>query len=1094
MKLTGGARKVLSIAFSVMLVAGLCPANSNANETMVGADQAVGDAVEATGGERASGDADDALSHGQAEDNARVDGQDELSADVVAGDESAVERDATASAAVDPVEASAPSSAKGAGESDANAGDVIGLGEQLEIASGVAGLGATAPSVNEGDVGGDDGEEGEPALDVQAEEQLAVQATAPAINRDNLRDSFDEGATQTEVGVAAGLYKICCWGASGGATDNGALASEGGTSLAVTPLRDLTLYVFTGGEGARGTGTSDTAGGANGGGPGGAPYNSATIAGGGGGGATHVAMTGGTLAGFETAAGVAGSVLVVAGGGGGGGHTYSGGAGGGATGQNGSCHAHWVNPAGGGQALTSGSRIIGKGAYGGRGARGGRGINTREGHGGGGGGYVGGGGRGNQTKDNSNAGGGGGSGFLNAASGFVQGEKDGSGGSVSYRDNVVATTARGGNSGGGKASLEYLASVVTLDDQGADEGKEGTDVVYSAPHADTYYDSYSVEGLGPAITSIECPEREGWVFKGYYTERGGAGTRFVSEEGALLDGLYDKGTTTLYAWWWPVVSFEENGVEAEGMPSSQVVSPGAAATRPEPNPTAVGDTNTFKGWSTDPDVWREYKFSAATDGITEPTTLYAFWSPYVSFEMKGHGEDIPVQFLLMGETAMKPEDPKEEGYTFKGWFTSDDPTSTDEFDFSTTISKDTTLYARWAANEYHVAFVDGEDEKRTQDFVYDGEPKALETAADLGLEREGWTFAGWRAYGDLEVDFKDGEAVRNLVTDTGTLYFHAVWSRDVSFVSGVGMLSGQSERGVAGPSGLMAQAISVQTRQQISDRTSFSPVFAPALADVSGWRSVGWLSSELAASAPDFVAGTSVTPQSVDTFFGLYNRDVNLLFDGGEGATGEVDPLGDVQRLNASGEITPLTFVLPANAFEREGWRFAGWDLGEPGEAVTLKPASGDASDIVVSAEWMGPYEFSVAFKPNGGTGAMGVQVIPEHVTRALAANAFEREGYSFAGWNTKEDGTGTSYADGAEVVDLAEPGEKVTLFAQWTKLPEPAPEPAAAGAAGGDAPGTPRLSPATGDVLPPVAVVGCVVVAASLCLAMGARARRRRG
>ena len=122
----------------------------------------------------------------------------------------------------------------------------------------------------------------------------------------------------------------------------------------------------------------------------------------------------------------------------------------------------------------------------------------------------------------------------------------------------------------------------------------------------------------------------------------------------------------------------------------------------------------------------------------------------------------------------------------------------------------------------------------------------------------------------------------------------------------------------------------------------------------------------------------------------------------------------------------------------------------------------------------------------------MGVQVIPEHVTRALAANAFEREGYSFAGWNTKEDGTGTAYADGAEVVDLAEPGEKVTLFAQWTKLPEPAPEPAAA--AGGDAPGTPRLSPATGDVLPPVTVVGCVVVAASLCLAMGARARRRRG
>lgn len=47
------------------------------------------------------------------------------------------------------------------------------------------------------------------------------------------------------------------------------------------------------------------------------------------------------------------------------------------------------------------------------------------------------------------------------------------------------------------------------------------------------------------------------------------------------------------------------------------------------------------------------------------------------------------------------------------------------------------------------------------------------------------------------------------------------------------------------------------------------------------------------------------------------------------------------------------------------------------------------------------------------------------------------RKGYSFVGWNTAEDGSGTSYAAG-DKVELSAP---VTLFAQWKK-DEPAPKP----------------------------------------------------
>ena len=48
------------------------------------------------------------------------------------------------------------------------------------------------------------------------------------------------------------------------------------------------------------------------------------------------------------------------------------------------------------------------------------------------------------------------------------------------------------------------------------------------------------------------------------------------------------------------------------------------------------------------------------------------------------------------------------------------------------------------------------------------------------------------------------------------------------------------------------------------------------------------------------------------------------------------------------------------------------------------------------------------------------------------------RKGYSFVGWNTAADGSGTSYEAGAKIEKLEAP---VTLFAQWKK-DEPAPKP----------------------------------------------------
>ena len=50
-----------------------------------------------------------------------------------------------------------------------------------------------------------------------------------------------------------------------------------------------------------------------------------------------------------------------------------------------------------------------------------------------------------------------------------------------------------------------------------------------------------------------------------------------------------------------------------------------------------------------------------------------------------------------------------------------------------------------------------------------------------------------------------------------------------------------------------------------------------------------------------------------------------------------------------------------------------------------------------------------------------------------LNENKFTKTGYSFKSWNTKSDGTGTSYNDNAEVKNLTSSnGATITIYAQW--------------------------------------------------------------
>ncbi|MBQ6346368.1 MAG: InlB B-repeat-containing protein, partial [Clostridia bacterium] len=73
-----------------------------------------------------------------------------------------------------------------------------------------------------------------------------------------------------------------------------------------------------------------------------------------------------------------------------------------------------------------------------------------------------------------------------------------------------------------------------------------------------------------------------------------------------------------------------------------------------------------------------------------------------------------------------------------------------------------------------------------------------------------------------------------------------------------------------------------------------------------------------------------------------------------------------------------------------------------------------------------------VTFDANGGKGTMEAQTVIQKWNWPLNANAFTRRGHSYSGWNTAADGSGTGYADRADIELTGD----IALYAQWTRHP----------------------------------------------------------
>ena len=95
-----------------------------------------------------------------------------------------------------------------------------------------------------------------------------------------------------------------------------------------------------------------------------------------------------------------------------------------------------------------------------------------------------------------------------------------------------------------------------------------------------------------------------------------------------------------------------------------------------------------------------------SNGNSTLENLTVYYANNVNFDLNGCSETAPeTQKIYNNGVAVKPADPKSNGYIFTGWYT--DKECTFLFDFDTAITKDITLYAGWKPIPDHELTVKG---------------------------------------------------------------------------------------------------------------------------------------------------------------------------------------------------------------------------------------------------------------------------------------------------------------------------------------------------------------------------------------------------
>ncbi len=197
-----------------------------------------------------------------------------------------------------------------------------------------------------------------------------------------------------------------------------------------------------------------------------------------------------------------------------------------------------------------------------------------------------------------------------------------------------------------------------------------------------------------------------------------------------------------------------------------------------------------------------------------------------------------------------------------------------------------------------------------------------------------------------------------------------------------------------------------------------------------GYSFAGWATSESGA----------VVYQNGATFKYQQTSDLTLYAKWTAGTTRITYHSNDDSNQQETQDVTyDASVTLSSTLFTRRGYTLAGWATSANGEIVYSRDKNNltftftTTSPRTLYAVWT-PNTYKVHFHGNGADnmGNSEDQTLTYDTETQLTKNSFTKTGYTFKGWNTAVDGSGTPYADEAKVINLVAEGS-VILYAQWT-------------------------------------------------------------
>ena len=196
----------------------------------------------------------------------------------------------------------------------------------------------------------------------------------------------------------------------------------------------------------------------------------------------------------------------------------------------------------------------------------------------------------------------------------------------------------------------------------------------------------------------------------------------------------------------------------------------------------------------------------------------------------------------------------------------------------------------------------------------------------------------------------------------------------------------------------------------------------------------GWNTAALG-SGTSYPPGSEYTMPSSGTV-DLYAQWINpattytLTYFAGTGGSGTA-PTGSPTSYSSNATATilgntgPFTNSDPTKIFY--GWNNAADGSGTSypaGSTITMN------ANKTLYAQWVSATpQYIVTYNPNGASGTIPTQTYPGGVQATiLGQSTLTRSGYSFLGWNSAADGTGSVYQPTSSVVI----NSNITLYAQW--------------------------------------------------------------